>query len=111
MAHRVERPRLDERFNRCPAARLRINAFAEIEEARERAILTASRRNRLRCTTAAAFDGAQAKENLAVGYGEIGFRAIHIGRHDHHIHPLAIFQVLDERILALEVAARDIARK
>ena len=44
-------------------------------------------------------------------HGEIDVRAIHVRRHDLDAHPLAIFQVLDQRILALEVAARNIARQ
>ena len=48
---------------------------------------------------------------LPLGHGEIGFRAVHIRRHHFDVHPPAIFQMLDQRILLLEVAAVDVARE
>ena len=64
--------------------------------------LVAGGDDRLARAAAAAFDRRQAELNLAVGDGEIDARAVHVGRHDVDAHPLAIFQVLDERVLRLE---------
>ena len=49
--------------------------------------------------------------NLPVVHLEIDTRLIHIGRDDFDFHPLAVFEMLDERVLALEVPSRNIARQ
>ena len=110
-AERIERAGLDQRFDRRPAAGLRIDPLAEIEQARERPVLLARGDDRLGRAAAAALDRAQAEQNLAVGDGEIDVRAIHVRRHDLDVHPLGSLPVLDERVLALEVAARNVARQ
>ena len=67
--------------------------------------------DRLGRAAAAAFDRAQAEQDLGRRPRRNRRPTIHIRRHDLDVHPLAIFQMLDERILALEVAARNVARQ
>ena len=100
---RVERAGLDQRFDRRPARAGGIDPLAEVEQVLERPALAAGGDDRLARAAAAALDRRQAELNLAVGHGEIDVRAVHVGRQHLDPHPLAIFHVLDQRILRLKL--------
>ena len=105
-AERIERAGLDQRFDGRAVDRARIEPFAEIEEAAVGAAGGAFGGDGAGGRAAAALDGRQPEADLAVGHGELRPRAVHVGRQHGDVHPLAVFDVLDQRVLPLEVAAR-----
>ena len=89
--------------------RARIEPLAEVEEAAvgsARAALADDGRGR---RAAAALDGRQGEADLALGHREFDVRAVHLRRRHRDGHALAVFEVFDQRVLLLEVAARDVA--
>ncbi len=110
-AQRIERAGLDQRFDRAAADLLGVDPFAKIEQAAERSVLCARADDGRRGRLAAALDRAQPDVDFAVGHGEVAVRTIDVGRQRLDVHPAAIFQMLDQRVLLLEVAAGDVARE
>ena len=110
-AERIECPGFDQALDRRAIGDGRIDAGTEIEQAAERSIFTPCRDDSARRVSAAALDRGQPKHDLPLGDGEIGVRAIHV-RIDHFdIHPPAIFEMLDERILFLEIPIGNVPRE
>ena len=110
-AKRVDRPSLGEVLDGRLIDERGIEPAAEVVEVAKPAPLLAFGGDRLRSLHAAALDRREAKVDPAVGYGEVGLRGIHVGRGHLDRHPPAVLDVLDERVLLFEVAARDVARE
>jgi hypothetical protein len=105
----VERPGFDERLDRCAIDGRRIQPPAEVEQVAIGSVLRPLGRERGRRRPAAPLDAGQAEVNLPVADREVGVAGVHVGRQHVDVHPPAIFQMLDERVLLLEVSPLDIA--
>ncbi len=110
-AEGVERPGLDERFHGRAVDRAGIEPLAEIEQAAVGSAGGALAGDGAGRRGAAALDGRQPEADLALGHGELGPGAVHVRRQHGDFHPLAVFDVLDQRVFPLEVPAGDVARQ
>src|SRR5690606_20964244 len=100
----------DKRFDGGSIAELRINSLAEVKEALEWPVAVALGGDGLGGARSTGFDRPQAEQNLTVFHGEIGIAAVDTGRQDLNSHPLAVLEVLNERVFALKVSPRNITR-
>ena len=105
----IEGPGLDQRFDRRAVDGARIEPFAEVEEAAIGSVGGPPGGDGPGRRCAAALDGRQSEADLALGHGELGPGTIHVWRQHRNAHPRRILQVLDQRVLALEIAAGDVA--
>src|SRR5262245_49149351 len=106
---RVERPGLDQAFDRRLWDDLEVDPFAEVEQVDERPFLVASPGDLLCGAAAHALDSSQPEDNLTVTDGEFRLTLVDVGGTDFDAEPLGINDMFD-KYFAL-VAVVDLARQ
>ena len=103
-AGRVERTALDERLERAPVDRLRVDALGEVEDRLERPALAARAHDRPRGRLAHVLHGVEPEADLTLDDREVGLREVHVRRQ--HLDPHLAARVDVQRDAVLRVHDR-----